>query len=234
MSALSIPDLPATLNQEFNIETEEAAKVLLDTRYRRVLTFFAAQENTITALARHLEVSVANAYYYVKVLSRLGILNVTTIQKRAGKALRYYTCSADSYFIPNRVAPVESIRAFFAAAEAPWREQLERSIEQHVYEREEWGLRFFRDDVGNLHTAFTPQKDWRDWDWLEHDFLPDGAALFAAVVPLSLKRSQAKALQAELGRLFQKYYIDTLMEDADTVAEPSYVMRLELAPVPTT
>ena len=232
MAEFSIPQIPAELNRELNVSDEQTAKLLLDTRYRDVLAFFTKQENTVTSLAEYLEVSVANAYYYVRSLNSANIIEIASEEKRAGKSVKFYRCSADSYFISSHVAPSHTLREFIAASDAPLNDMLERSIEEHVYERQGWGLRFFRDDVGNIHMAFTPQDDWRDWSWLEHNFLPDQAAIFSVTVPLSLKHEQAKALQAELGQLFQKYYISPLAKEDTQVNEASYVMRLELAPVP--
>ena len=232
MAEFSIPQIPAELNREINVSDGQTAKLLLDTRNRAVLAFFTKKENTVSALAEHLNVTVANAYYYVRLLSSANIIEISSQEKRAGKSLKYYRCSADSYFIPSQVAPSHSLREFIAASDAALRDMLERSIEEHVYERQGWGLRFFRDDIGNIHMAFTPQAGWQDWSWLEHNFLPDQAAIFSVTVPLSLKREQAKELQAELGQLFQKYYISPLAKEDSQVNEPSYVMRLELAPVP--
>jgi len=229
MAEFSIPQIPAELNRELNVDNEQTAKLLLDTRYQAVLAFFTLRKNTVSALAEHLNVSVANAYYYVRLLSSSNIIEIASEEKRAGKSLKYYRCSADTYFISSQVASSHTLREFIAASDAGLSEMLERSIEEHVYERPDWGLRFFRDDVGNIHTAFTPKNNWRDWGWLEHNFLPNQAAIFSVTVPLSLKHEQAKALQAELGQLFQKYYINAL---AGQAKEPSYVMRLELAPVP--
>ena len=225
MSTFHIPELPASLNRELELSSK-AAKLLLDARYRKVLRFFAREATTVSALAQHLEVPTANAYYYVKGLHQAGMLEVVASRQRTGKPIKLYACSADSYFVPNQVAPL-ALKEFLAAADAPWREVLERSIEHHVYEREGWGLRLFRDTTGTFHTAFTPRHNWRDFAWLEAGFTPDESAIFAALVPLKLNRERAKALQTELGQIFQRYYLDTVTDES----KPSYVLRLELAPI---
>ncbi len=230
MPNLSVPSLPDSLNREKVISSEHTAKILLEKKYRDVLTFFARKENTVAKLAEHLDVPVSNAYYYVKILKNLDILCISSTQKRAGKPVHSYACNADSYFIPTHVAPNSSLQDFLSSAEAPLNALLKRSIEQHVYDREGWGLRFFLDTNGNIHTAFTPLEGWKSWDWLEYDLLPEQVALYSVTVPLSLKREQAKALQHEITQLFQRYYIDALI--SNETAEPSHVMKLELAPMP--
>lgn len=82
------------------VESAEAAKVFLDPLRRRILAQFLGGERALAEAGRALGMPFNRLSHHVAAFLRLGLLTVARVQKRAGRPIRYYRASAESYLVP--------------------------------------------------------------------------------------------------------------------------------------
>ena len=150
----------------------------------------------------------------------LGLLEVSRIRQRAGRAVRYYRATADSWFIPFDTTSAESLEASVRQRDEWWSARLRQAV---VRARQEqvgtWGTRVYRDRRGYLQVqmAVSPDSNWTS-------LAPYRPAVLAAWRDgLYLDFEDAKELQRELFELLLRYQ---RKEGAQR-----YLLRLGLAPL---
>jgi hypothetical protein len=97
-----------------------AAAVFTSSRQRRMLMLFATRPRTISEAAAASGIELKSLHHHATKLCRLGLLEVVGERSRAGRPLKLYRTTGDSFFIPEHAAP----KPFFAELAAELRECL--------------------------------------------------------------------------------------------------------------
>lgn len=181
---------------------------------------FLGRESTVTAAVRRTGSKPNTMLSRVRRWLELGLLEVSRIRQRAGRAVRYYRATADSWFIPFDTTSAESLEASVRQRDEWWSARLRQAV---VRARQEqvgtWGTRVYRDRRGYLQVqmAVSPDSNWTS-------LAPDRPAVLAAWRDgLYLDFEDAKELQRELFELLLRYQ---RKEGAQR-----YLLRLGLAPL---
>lgn len=186
----------------FVVTSREAAEALVDSDRQRYLLPFLARDCSVKEAARETGDKPNTMYVRVRRYVELGLLKVAYEEQRSGRAIKHYRTVAERFFIPYEVMGFETLEAMQARAEAYWEGELRRAILRARLENTTtWGFEIFRDEKGVVwvHSATAPGERYLASDpqnpatvnlWNDEVFLDFGAA---------------KALQAELYELFERY-----------------------------
>lgn len=144
--------------------TEPAvAAALMNPRTLRQLEPFLNCERTVLEAARESGVKPNTMLARVKRFVALGLLVVAREVPRAGRAVKIYRTSAESFFVPYEITPSETLEVSMQERERYW----ERLLRQNVVRvRSEdvgsWGTRIYRDTRGRLQVqaALTPVQNY--------------------------------------------------------------------------
>lgn len=150
----------------------------------------------------------------------LGLLSVAREEKRAGRAIKVYQTTAETFFVPFEATSAESLTRMLAERDSYWEELLRQGV---VRARAEdvgtWGTRIYKDERGRLQvqTAVTPERNYT--------MLDSGrpAVLSAWRDSVYLDYEDAKMLQTEMFALLKRYQ--------QKRGAQRYIVRLGLAPV---
>ena len=89
-----------SLSSALRVEAPDRAAALVDPARRRILTAFMGRERSLSEAAGTLAMPLNRLAYHVGALLRLRLLRVTREQKRAGRPIRYYRAVADRFLVP--------------------------------------------------------------------------------------------------------------------------------------
>lgn len=210
------------------VESPEAARILIDLGELRYLEPFLGRERTVKEAADALGVRIDDLYFRVRRAERLGLLRVVKLEPRAGRAVKRYTTVADGFFVPHRVAPAGGFEALVLGIDLHLERVLIRSLLNanhafvthggHEARSANFGLRIFRDDSGELQgdAAYAPQEPY---EFLE----PASPATYSMWPQLNLDFEDAKALQREMDALWKRY--------AARTGAQRYLLRMGLSPI---
>ena len=203
------------------IRDEKAARLLVDVAQLKLVLPFMERERSVGEVAKQLGLALDATTYRVKKLVKLDILYETRKQARKGRAVTYYR-AASAFFVPVDVLPNQTTEELLGQADVPMREQIARSMTRALYEAspfQNWGVLVGRDSSGNARLGLAPPGA----DWAFENLLAPGApALVSSWMPLELEFEDAKALQAELFSLINKY--------AQKGGSQTYLLGLALSP----
>jgi hypothetical protein len=202
------------------IEHLEVAEALMDISKQKLLAPFFAEPATVSKAA--LEAGVKNLVMFrqVKRFEDLGVLHVTKIEQRRGRALKYYQTAAREFFLPASVFPLErTLEQVEHALQATFLHSLAKTL----HDNEPAGdlgtsLTLSRTGTGivSVQLASAPAKLFNPED-LEH------TAIAEMWVTTQLDLEEAKALQKELSDITERY--------AKKDGAQKYLLRLGLTPV---
>lgn len=201
--------------------TEPAvAAALMNPRTLRQLEPFLNCERTVLEAARESGVKPNTMLARVKRFVTLGLLVVAREVPRAGRAVKVYRTSAESFFVPYEITPSETLEVSMQERERYWERLLRKNV---VRVRSEdvgsWGTRIYRDTRGRLQVqaALTPVQNYTM-------LAPERpAALSAWRDAIYLDFDEAKALQREMFDLLKKYQQKS--------GAQRYILHLGLAPI---
>jgi hypothetical protein len=183
------------------LENPDACAVLADREQLRLLGAFFGRENTISSAALDLALKPINLYKQVQRFLGLGLLKVTRLEKRAGRAIKYYGSSSDQFFIPFRTHPPELIgwqnRQYHTKLFA---EGLARVYRQELFTEQDWGAITVPLANGAIHLAIANSRGER-WDYLN----PEAPAVVSGWNRMRLDFEDAKAMQRELTEVMMRY-----------------------------
>ena len=92
-------------SRHVSIRSPNAAAVFAQSRQRRILLQFAKQPRSLAEVAGELAIDLKQLHHAVTKFCRLGLIEVVEERKRAGRKIKLYRCTGDSYFIPNALVP---------------------------------------------------------------------------------------------------------------------------------
>ncbi len=160
-----------------------------------------AGERSVSEAALQLGETPTATYKRVQRFLNLGLLKVTRSQPRAGKAIRYYRATAESFFIPFRVYPPDLLAASNRALyQETFQRALERMYRDEYFVELNWGVRTVPMPSGDLYLEIV-KGSGEVWDYLGDD----APAIATGWNPIWLDLEDAKAMQRELVGVLGKY-----------------------------
>ena len=190
------------LSRALRIDAPDRAAVFVDPRRRRILTAFMGGEHSLSEAAGMLAMPLNRLAYHVGVLMRLGLLCVTREQKRAGRPILFYRAVADRFL----VSAAAMGRPPGAGPAAEMRRALDRAEQ----------LAGSSDMLLALDAAGRPVMTRQG-----AQAAIDACEYWRA---LTLDRSEARALAADLGALLRRY------ESKPGKGKRAYLVHCALAP----
>lgn len=202
------------------ISDTEAAAVLMDPARLRHLAPFIGAETSVAQAAEQSGSHPNTTLKRVRRFVELGLLTVAREVPRAGRPVKLYRSVAQVYFVPFEATGAETLEVGLAERESYYERLLRRNV---VTARLDtigtWGTRIYRDARGRLQvqTAVTPDSNATSLDHAAP------AVLSAWRDGVMLEFEDAKALQAELFSLLQRYLRRS--------GPQRYVVHVAMAPV---
>ncbi len=210
------------------VKQTAVAKLLIDNKKLKYFIPFIKKEQTIKSAAKELRLSQSTTLYHVKKFLKLGILKIVRKEKRAGRAIKFYKSSSESYFIHFSLTDAESFESILLAEESNTIKHFNKAwIKASKQSSADWGIYLFKNKAGQIATAYSDKKIVFD---SENPFKEisnkNQAAIFATWSLLSLDYQKAKELQTELLNLYQTY-----QEYSNETGEQQYLVHLAMTPI---
>lgn len=79
--------------------------VFASSKMRRLIMVFAAQSLSVGEAAVRANMDLKRLHYHVQKLVRLGLLQLVSVERRAGRAIKRYRTAASAFFIPDEIMP---------------------------------------------------------------------------------------------------------------------------------
>lgn len=79
--------------------------VFARTRLRRIVMLFASGPLSLSEAAARGNVDLKRLHHHVGKLTRLGLLEVCEVRARAGRPIKVYRATSDSFFVPEELFP---------------------------------------------------------------------------------------------------------------------------------
>ncbi len=196
-------------------------RLLTDAKSRAFFEPFLARERSVADAAGEVGCKLDTMLYRVGRFQEAGLLTVAREQPRAGRAIKLYRSVADGFFVPLSATPFADLEERLRAQLEPQWRRSARAIARWLRTYGWEGQRFYRDGQGvvwsesarDLSTQFDPED-------------PAAPALFDIHGEVALRPSEAKALQLELHRLWQRY-----RDKAEGRPGQRYLVQLSFVPL---
>lgn len=94
-----------SLSRAIRIDDPAAGAIFASSKLRRILMVFAAGPLSLTEAASRSNIDLKRLHHQAQKLVRLGLLEVRAIRRRAGRPIKLYQATSDTYFIPDEVLP---------------------------------------------------------------------------------------------------------------------------------
>jgi hypothetical protein len=184
------------------ITSRELADVLRHEKNVLLLKRFMGKGSTVASAAQAADLPFHTVYRFAKQMERLGLLQVTTIQARAGRAMKVYLCPNKRFFIP---------KSLFSLEELFWDTYLPilQAIQSNLASAFEAGTNGVRGVVvGDL-----PANNWmtvadaRGVPWPDETWGPTSSSPPAFIVDheMQLDYEKAQSFSRELFALVERY-----------------------------
>ena len=72
---------------------------------RRLVMLFAHEALSLSQASRRANIELKRLHHHVQRLVRLGLLEVATVQPRAGRAIKHYRATSKAFFVPEEIMP---------------------------------------------------------------------------------------------------------------------------------
>ncbi|SMB83789.1 winged helix-turn-helix domain-containing protein [Deinococcus hopiensis] len=240
MTAPNSPRLSAKDGAEHELwqrlDDPASARVLADAYTRQFFEPFIWRERRVSDVARELQVSKTAMLYRVRQFLRLGLLEVTRTEPRAGRAVRYYRATSQGYFVPFTATSAESVQALYETSVDNTRRSVLATLTRAwgaLADDPRWfGLYTYGDESGLKSHALLPYRpadnvhDLTQRGFLEPLLDEHAPTIWDNTTALSLRAEDAKALQRELHALQRRYSRRT------SGGGKTYLLRLTLTPIP--
>ncbi len=200
------------------VSNPKAATFLSDPEHNSYFGPFLNREVTLSQVALELQVPLNKLHYWVTKMLVLGLLQVTKTQKRAGRAVQYYSAVAPAFFVPFAAIPAETFEAQLTLEDVSRQRRLSAA---HARARGELPLHYgtFIARMDGVYSGIRiepfPQKRAEDLTygvWLERPF----------------RAEDARALLAELKVLEERY---SSLPEPKLGKGKSFCVRLAVAPI---
>lgn len=191
------------------ISSQTAALFLMNPDSFRYFEPFLAQSSTVSAVALALNVEVSSVLYRIKQMRALGLLTVSKTKPRAGRAIRHYRSASDEFFVPFALTSVDTLRSMSAQLTTEFQRSFDHAFGATLEQSEvadDLGVRIWRNPDGHTSRDLMPTAqasgDTTLSAWLLEPGMP---AFWNQHAWLRLSDADGKALQLELGRVWQMF-----------------------------
>jgi hypothetical protein len=184
------------------ITNKTTAALLLNPDLMGCLQRLMEGEWTVAALAKDLGIGIGSLHYRVQQLLEHGLICVNREEKRAGRAIKHYTATASSFFVPFNLTNFETLQAFWWAILEPKHQvfvgNLVRNAEKRTINLDGRGVIVKHIQGAGLQLQSVPRPKEISNDpvsWFgEEDF--------------QLSHEQAQAFRFEMRELIAKYKLE--------------------------
>jgi hypothetical protein len=191
------------------VEDAKAGAALTDLTLLPLLAHFLRTTSSASEAATALDGDLDEVYYRVRKLSRLGLLEVASTEKRAGRPIKRYRAAADAFFVPFALLPHETLARALADSERFSAERRADATAGALLAMTDdpyaWGFRLDRDADGAVSAFWGPREATPDFDVLAYFLAPGRPPVYGTNVDLALSEEEAKRLQAELHELVERW-----------------------------
>jgi len=150
------------------VRDHAAVDLLMNLNATRLLAPFMRGEHTLGTAAAVLEVPASSLAYWVNRFVRAGIIEVTRLQPRAGKAAPVYRAVAGEFHVPLDAVPPGAREEFLHGGRQKLFTRFTKSVERAAHAHFQGGLRLTADRDGGVHLGFvepeealaTPVTEW--------------------------------------------------------------------------
>jgi DNA-binding Lrp family transcriptional regulator len=188
------------------ITAPDAVQLLLNVDTRRFLEPFMLQPRSVKSLADEVGLPLNAVHHRILRLEQAGLLRVSHLEPRRGRAVKHYVATAQGFFVPFTATTTTDLEAFAAQQITPLYTQFTRmfvrSASSLVRNVEEVGFLLYESN-GIVNMNLSPRG--YDFDLPEGLLAPDAPAIMASFTTMHLSNDEAKALQHEMMALFTKY-----------------------------
>ncbi|MCA9838367.1 MAG: helix-turn-helix transcriptional regulator [Trueperaceae bacterium] len=207
------------------IKNQEAADTLIDPKKYKYFVPFMVKPRSLTEAAASINVKTNLMHYHVRQLLALDLIK--EIDERGGRGRKgmRYQASSSRFFIPLKYTSVSNMETVLYGLQEPMFRQIVRSrIRIAAQEHDDLGMAFELTPENHYNIFVSPQSD--EERKLETNQKSDSyPALFSKYITLKLTHDDAKWLQREIIRLYEK------LIDLDNDKGRDYVMGLSIAPM---
>lgn len=191
------------------VSDAQVAKALTDKRVWRLMGLFFGEPVPLKVAADELRMTLPALSYWVDKLLGLGLIKIERVEKRKGRAIKYYQAAAEHFFVPFHLTTSDTLEALLDATTAGfdrlYRRQLARLF---LKEGDEWGLNFYGSSGRGYSFGFSTIPE-RDEAYVARSLAPEAPALYDSVSIHEMDFATAKAFQRELHELYRRYKVST-------------------------
>jgi len=132
------------------VDDPVAARLLMREDYRAVLGAFLGRERSVAEAAEALRTDLDAVLYRVRRLHAAGLLEVASVQPRAGRAIKRYRAKHDAWFVPFEALPYVDLEETFLELHVAHARVIARAAARAL-RRSEWsGYRIERNEDDRL------------------------------------------------------------------------------------
>ena len=210
--------------KNLSVKQAQVAAALLEPITLLVLAPFVLSERAPSSVASELGMPLNSLLYQINRLRELDLLEISRVESRAGRAIKYYQAVAESFYIPYHLTPAETPEALLEQETIPRQKRLirnlVRSAQYALDKRGEtvWGIQVALEGQKLvMRNAIGPDSEWNFLDPTAPAILDFWAQDF------KLEFEDAKTMQAELCALLERYRAKS--------GQQGYIVRLAMAPI---
>lgn len=205
-----------------HVYQRDEVRALVDPTIRRFLEPFLGQECTIKTAAEHLKVSSNSVLYRVNRLLELGLVQVTRIEPRRGRAIKHYRSVADVFVATFEHFDDATVTELYALHEGANLEAFSSALFRIGHQigliASEIAFTLLRTELGDVKAEIKMARNGAMLDLTR----PEMPAATGSWSFLRLDHQDAKNLQRELIEIRRRYETKR--------GAQRYVLRLGLAP----
>ena len=207
------------------VEDADAAQALTDPKEQRYLLPFIREELSLSEAASRLGVKPNALLYHVNKLLELGLLEVSQVKQRKGRASKLYRASAERFFIPFSLTQADTVESLSAETNVRSERALQRDlIAAETKVSDDWGVAIYVMADGGLSIDLIASREHPTED-TAFILNAEHPAVWSSWLELNLSFEEAKELQNELVDLWNRY------KQRSNPSELKYTLRLGLTPV---
>ena len=212
------------------VEDPKQVRLLSDAASFRYFKPFLARDRTVSQAAGEVGCNLDTMLYRVKTFLAAGLLQVIRLEPRAGRPVKHYRSSFDSYFVPLSATAYSDFEEEVRQALGTYENVIARQLARARRTLNRQGQRIFRDKKGEVSSHTASSED----PALDFDMLPEmvqnselGTTTAAEMFTdeLWLTDDEAKLLLSDLYRLWR----DNKLEAASS--RKPYLLRVVMVPL---
>jgi hypothetical protein len=206
--------------RNMTVDHPDAADFVADPHTAKFLYPFIRQERSAGEAAESYGMSVNAMLYRIQRMQALGLVVQCAERTRAGRAVKLYRATADSFYVPLRSTSKVKLEELVTQWARSFEDAYARAFARRLQDvREEWGIRISREYDGRLIIA----PAWQPESFFDYFQENAPTVIEGWFNDLRLDDEDAKNFQQDLMTLYFKYL--------GREGKRQYLMRVGLAPL---